>query len=325
MVDVSILIVSFNTCAILRECLHSIPASTPGLGVEIIVVDNASFDGSLDMVRAEFPAVKTLSSKENLGFGRANNLGLPEAAGRYVVMLNSDAFLAQDCLRASVRKMDANARVGLAGGQLFGRDGTMQPSSRMFPNVLRDFLTMSGLAHRFARSRFFGQGDRTWADLDQEAEVDWVPGAYSIIRRSVLEEVGFFDPDFFLYYEEVDLCRRIKQAGYKVMYWPELKIVHIGGESARQVKTLELSKSGAQLILWRMRSTLLFYRKHYGLSAAAIRWLEVGWYQMRALRNAMRSTPQAKMNSANHRQQARLMNQAWSETRGGRVSPPQPW
>jgi hypothetical protein len=107
--------------------------------------------------------------------------------------------------------MDADPTVGLAGGQLVGRDRTLHPSARMFPTLLREFLTMSGLTHQFAHSKFFGQGDRTWADPDMEAEVDCVPGAYSIIRRDVLEKIGFFDPAFFLYYKGVDLCRRIQK------------------------------------------------------------------------------------------------------------------
>jgi hypothetical protein len=184
---------------------------------------------------------------------------------------------------------------------------------------------MSSLAHRFADSKFFGQNDRTWADPQMDAEVDWVPGAYSIIRRDVLEKVGFFDPAFFLYYEEVDLCLRIQKAGSKIMYWPSIKVVHIGGESSRQVKTLEVSLSGAQLILWRMRSTLLFFRKHKSYSTAAICLLEIVWYRLRAVRKSLKRIPDNQMEAASLRKCAQLMEQAWRETDGGRVSPPQPW
>ncbi|HEY0759756.1 MAG TPA: glycosyltransferase family 2 protein [Acidisarcina sp.] len=322
---ISILIVSFNTRDILRECLQSVQAATGKLDIETIVVDNCSRDGSAAMLRADFPAVLLIESEKNLGFGGANNLAWERARGQYIVLLNSDAFLREDTLRLSLQKMAADPGVGLAGGRLVGRDGALQPSARMFPGYLRQLLTMSGLAARYPSSRFFGQPDRTWADPMKTAEVDWVPGAYSIIRADLLQRIGFFDPRFFLYYEEVDLCLRIKQAGFKVMYWPEIEVVHIGGESSRQVKSLEMSQSGAQLVLWRMRSTLLYYRKHRGWLAIGARWLEEGWYSLRALRNRLKSSEEAKAQVRNQRRLAALMTTAWKETRGGRVSPPQPW
>ena len=154
------------------------------------------------------------------------------------------------------------------------------------------------MAHRFAHSKFFGQGDRTWSDPETEAEVDWVPGAYSIIRRNVLEKIGFFDSAFFLYYEEVDLCLRIQKGGHKIMYWPSIKVVHVGGESSRQVKTLEVSRSGAQLILWRMRSALLFFRKHKSYSTSAVCLLEIIWYRLRAIRKNLKGTPDSQVEAA---------------------------
>jgi GT2 family glycosyltransferase len=190
-----------------------------------------------------------------LGFGGANNLGFKSALGRYVVLLNSDAFLTEGSLERSVAHMDARPRAGLGGGRLIGRDGSWQPSARMFPSVFSDLIVLSGLAARFPRSRFFGRTDRTWANEMEAASVDWVPGAYSIIRAEALAAAGPFDPRFFLYSEEVDLCKRIKQKGYEVWYWPDIAVVHVGGESSRQIRSLELSRSGSQLTLWRMRST----------------------------------------------------------------------
>jgi len=323
--DISILIVSFNTCAVLRECMESIVTARANLSLEVIVIDNNSRDDSVEMVEREFPWAKIIRSDTNLGFGNANNKALEAATGRYIVLLNSDAFLQPDSLTLSIAKMEANPGVGLAGGRLVGRDGALQPSARLFPNLLRQLIVMSGLASRYPRSRFFGQTDRTWADPMVEAAVDWVPGAYSIIRRDVLDIMPLFDSEFFLYYEEVDLCYRIRKAGYQVMYWPEIVVTHIGGESSRQVKTLEMSSSGAQLVLWRMRSTLLFYRKHMSLRTQAIRWIEVCWYRLRALRNRMRSSEEAAALARNQDRLAEMMQQAWSETNGGRVSPPQPW
>ncbi len=322
---ISILIVSFNTRDVLRECLASVLAATGSLDVETIIVDNCSRDGSAAMVREEFPWVKLIEARENLGFGRANNLAFEAARGRYVVLLNSDAFLCPDTLTLSLEKMEADASVGLASGRLVGRDGVLQPSARMFPSPMRQFLVISGLADKYPKSRFFGQADRTWADPMQAAEVDWVPGAYSIIPAAILHKHGFFDPRFFLYYEEVDLCLRIKTAGYKVMYWPEIKVVHVGGESSRSITTLEMSQSGAQLVLWRMRSTLLYYRKHKGSLAFAMRWLEELWCRLRAWRNQLRPGEDAKTEARNQKRHAELMGVAWRETKGGRVSPLQPW
>ncbi len=323
--DVSVIIVSLNTQAVLRECLECLARESAGLRVETIIVDNGSRDASVAMIRTEFPAVRLIESKENLGFGRANNLALTSATGRYVVLLNSDAFLTPGSLRQSVEKMDSDASIGLGGGRLIGRDGAWQPSARMFPSILTDFFVLSGFSNRYPRSRLFGRFDRTWADQAQPMEVDWVPGAFSIIRMSALEKTGFFDPRFFLYYEEVDLCRRIKAAGYSIWYWPAISVIHIGGESSRQMKTVQMSKAGSQLTLWRMRSTLLYYRKNHGAQVHLARLLETFWYSQRSLRKRFSKDPKRRASRENDELQVVLMRQAWKETDGGRTSPPQPW
>jgi GT2 family glycosyltransferase len=323
--DVSLIIVSFNTRDVLRESLQSAERERGDLSVEIFVVDNNSQDGSVEMVETEFPHVRILRSEVNLGFGAANNLALELARGRFVVLLNSDAFLCQDALRISVQYMMEHSNVGLAGGRLVGRDFEWQPSARLFPSLLSDFLVLSGLAYKFPKSRFFGRFDRTWADPLQPAEVDWVPGAFSVIRADALRKVGFFDPDFFLYSEEVDLCRRIQNAGYKIMYWPDIVVIHIGGESSRQIGPMEISSTGAQLTRWRMRSTLLYYRKHHGIEARAIKMLELAFYRFIALRNDFSRDKERKERARQSRNLARLLHQAWEDTNGGRVSPPRPW
>lgn len=323
--DVSILIVSFNTQRVLRECLESIERESVGLNVEISIVDNDSSDGSPEMIAKDFPAVHLVRSKVNLGFGAANNAALEGMRGRYIVLLNSDAFFCPNALRLSVQHMDANPKAGLGGGKLVGRDFTWQPSARMFPSITTDFYVMTGLASRFPKSRIFGSFDRTWADQSVASEVDWVPGAFSILRAEVIEQVGFFDPAFFLYSEEVDLCRRIKAAGWQIWYWPDISIIHIGGESSRQVKTLEMSSTGAQLVLWRMRSTLLYYRKHHGWKAWLAKMLELTLYRLIVIRNSFSKTPRRVARAKEHRNLIVLMKQAWKDTNGGRTSPPRPW
>jgi GT2 family glycosyltransferase len=324
--DISVLIVSFNTRDVLRECMQSVRRESESLRTQVIVVDNGSVDGSQLMVEREFPEALLIRSAVNLGFAGANNLGYRSATGRYLVLLNSDAFLAEGALLRSVRHMEETLRCGIGGGRLVGRDGSWQPSARRFPSLLDDVMVRSGLAARFPRSRFFGRFDRTWADAMEAAEVDWVPGAFSIVRGAILEKTELFDPRFFLYYEEVDLCMRMKQMGYSVWYWPDICVTHLGGESSRKISSLEMSKSGSQLTLWRMRSTLLYYRKHCGrLTAATAMILERFWYWQRFVRMRISRDPRRRETAASEKRLAAIMNQAWRETGGGKLSPVQPW
>jgi len=323
--DLSIIIVSFNTRDLLRECLTAVQKESSALHCEIFVADNASSDGSAEMVEREFPTVHLLRSEINLGFGRANNLALARARGRYFVLLNSDAFLAPGALARSIRHMDANPNCALGGGLLVGRDGARQPSARSFHSVTGDAIVLTGLAAKFPHSRIFGSFDRTWADARLSSPVDWVPGAFSILRPTALRQTGFFDPAFFLYYEEVDLCLRLKHAGYTIWYWPDVVITHIGGESSRQLKTLDFSSTASQVVLWRMRSTLLYYRKHHGTRALFAFWMERSLYSIAMLRNSFTSNPERLQRKQHFRAQRALLLQAWKDTDGGRISPPRPW
>jgi hypothetical protein len=331
--DLSVIVVSFNTRDLLRECLTSLLAecdSLPtGVKAEVLVVDNASKDGSAEMVAVEFATtctpVRLMPSSVNLGFGAANNLAFEAAEGRYLVLLNSDAFLHHCALARALELMEANPGTGVGGARLVGRDGEWQPSARQFHSLWDDFLIHSGLSYHFPHSRIFGAPDRTWADPLLPAEVDWVPGAFSILRREALVKVGLFDPVFFLYYEEVDLCRRIKDAGFSISYWPDVVVTHIGGESSRQISSLNYSETAAQVVLWRMRSTLLYYRKHHGWQAWLASWLEQGIYKLRWLRNRYSEDAARRESTREFALLGKLMQQAWQETRGGRVSPPVPW
>jgi GT2 family glycosyltransferase len=325
-IDASIVIVSFNTRDILRECLQTLQREAGQVAYETIVVDNASHDGSAEMVAGEFPAVRLVGSAVNLGFAGANNRGFALARGRYVVLLNSDAFVHAYALERAVEHMDTNPHAGLGGGLLLGRDGRWTPSARMFPSPINELLTMSGLAAKYSRSRWFGRVDRTWADPLEPAPVDWVPGAFTIIRRELLEQLGYLDERFFLYFEEVDLCRRLKVAGHQVWYWPDIVVTHIGGESAKAVRHLKMSSAGAHLTLWRMRSQLLYYRKYYGaLGAWSTTVVETGWNRLRALYNSVSSDPARSSKAQESRTEIAIMKQAWRDTLGGQICPPKPW
>lgn len=318
--QVSIVIVSFNTRDLLRECLLSLEQESAGLQREVFVVDNNSRDCSAEMVETEFPAVKLIRSSVNLGFAAANNAAFAQCAGKYIVLLNSDAFLKPQALHKAVAYMDADPTIGLGGARLVSRDGAWQPSARLFPSLVNEFLIISGLSGKYPHSRFFGRFDRTWADENVPADVDWVPGAFSIFPRQLLHTIGYFDENFFLYYEEVDLCRRIKAKGYRVRYWPDVVVIHLGGESSKTVTNVAFSKSGSQLALWRMRAGMLYYRKHHGPTLAwlAMR-LELQWHLLRAVRN--RRTAKAEQSA----RLVELVRQAWQETQAGRTCPPRPW
>ncbi|MEY4762714.1 MAG: hypothetical protein RLZZ200_2570 [Pseudomonadota bacterium] len=320
---VSVVIVSFNTREILRQCLQRLYEETGAVTFETIVVDNASRDASADMVAQDFPQVRLIRSDTNLGFAAANNLAFREVTGEYVLLLNPDAMLERGSLQSSLLHMSESPKLGMGGGCLLGREGEKQPSARMFPSLLNEFLVLSGLAAKFPDSRFFGRFDRTWDRGTQPVKVDWVPGAYAFIRRRALEEVGYFDERFFLYYEEVDLCRRFRDAGWEIWYWPDVVVRHTGGESSKTVKNVEFSSSGSQLTLWRMRSELLYYRKHHGLVIAkAASLLEQTWHRVRAWRAERRGNENKARDS---RRIVELQDRAWQETTGGLVSPPRPW
>lgn len=319
--DASLIMLSFNTRDLLRKSLSSLQAACQEVDAEIIVVDNASHDGSADMVAEEFPQVHLVRAPQNLGFAGGNNLGREKARGEYLILVNSDAFIEPNVLRRGLERMRVNPDVALSGGLLLGRDQRPEPSARLFPSPLNDLLSLTGLASRYPGSRFFGRFDRTWADPQQSAQVDWVPGAFCIIRQAALDEIGFFDERFFLYYEEVDLCRRLRKAGWTIWYWPDLQAVHWGGESSKTLSDQTLSSHGRQLTLWRMRSALLYYRKHHGFLAA---WISAGiettWHRLRMLRN--RHDPDKHNES---KAIVLMLQRAWRETMAGRVSPPRPW
>ena len=318
----SVFIVTYNSAPLLRFCLDSLRAQTLVDNFEVIVVDNASRDESVAIIQTEYPEVRLIASDVNLGFGNANNKALEIATGRYIVLLNPDAVLPADTLVSAVSLMEDNVDAGMGGGLLQDPQGNWQPSARLFPSLLNDGLTISGLAYHFSSSRFFGRFDRSWADPSTAAAVDWVPGAFAIIPRSLVEKISLFDPRFFLYYEEVDLCRRIHQAGFKVYYWPELVITHIGGASSETVDELAFSSSGKQLTLWRMRSQLLYYRKWHGLVYSwFVKALEQGWHSLRARLNRKSSPDKA----AESDRIVQLWRQAWQDTHGGLNSPKQPW
>jgi GT2 family glycosyltransferase len=252
MPDLSILIINWNTHDLLANCLEAIQQNQEGLDVEVIVVDNASTDGSQEMVQNHFPEVKLLKNQENLGFASANNQGLRKCFGRYIMLLNSDTLIQPGALPAMVSFMDLHLNVGIAGAELLNGDGSLQPSWAKFPSVLSEVL---GENFR-ARQQFETQ------DSSLAYDVDWVGGACLLIRRSTMEQVGALDERFFMYSEELDWCYRTKQLGWKICYLPGAQVVHLSGQSSRR----DSQRMKAELY----KSKLLFFCKHYGRQRAIL-------------------------------------------------------
>ncbi len=267
--DLSVIIVSWNVRELLRVCLQTI-RQEEDVHPEVVVVDSGSTDGTPEMVRAEFPEVHLIACPDNVGFPKGNNLGLGVATGRYVLLLNPDTEVQPGALATMLAYMDMHPDVGVVGPQLLNPDGTVQSSRRRFPTLatavfestwLEPFAPRTVLHHYYA------------LDLpdDQIADVDWVTGACMLVRREVIEQVGGMDEGYFMYSEELDWCRRIRQKGWRVVYLPHAQVMHHVGKSSEQAVT-------ARHINFQ-RAKLRYFRKYHGrLVAAGLRILLLGMY-----------------------------------------------
>ena len=260
-IDVSTIIVSFNTIHLIPDAVKHLRMAAQGLSHEIVFVDNASSDFSAELIGQSFSEDKLIANKTNFGFGRANNQALPFTHGRYVLLLNTDAFVAPDTLLKTVAYMDAHPNCGILGVRLEGRDGKLQPCARYFPTPWNLFLNRTGLGRFFPSVQ--SVDDMEW-DHNSIRSCDWVVGCYYLVRREVIDQIGLFDPRYFLYYEEVDHCFAAKKAGWNVVFYPFTTVVHLGGESAKSSGVV--TKSGRQLSVLQAESELLFMRKNYGFS-----------------------------------------------------------
>jgi N-acetylglucosaminyl-diphospho-decaprenol L-rhamnosyltransferase len=258
--SLSVIIVNYNTAHLLPEMFAALESASLNIKLSCIIVDNASADRSIDLLKADYSKHQLLVNKTNVGFGRANNQALPYLQTGYVLLLNTDAFLAPDTLVKTIDYMDSHVDCGVLGVRLVSRDGSLQPSCRLFPTPLNVFLARSGLSRFVPSVRLV---DDLNYDHSSDQECDWVPGCYFLIRREVIEKIGLFDPLFFLYCEEVDFCKRVKASGWKVVYYPHTSVVHIGGESARTVS--ELTSVGRQISTLQIESEMLYFRKHHGV------------------------------------------------------------
>jgi len=257
--DLSIIIVNYNTCALLQQCLASVYADlgegSNGIAAEVIVVDNASGDGSAAMVRDLYPQVRLIESGANLGYGGGANLGLKTARGRYLLLLNSDTIVLEGALRQLVAFMDAHPDVGACGPRLLDPDHSLQRSAFRFPTLAQVALDLFPIFPRLADTALNGRYRQDNPRNQQPFAVDFTLGAAFVVSRAAYERTGGFDEDFFMYAEEVDWAMRIHAAGYNFYSVPAARIVHYAGQSV---------KSAPRRMFYELhRSRALLYRKHY--------------------------------------------------------------
>lgn len=276
--ELSVIIVNWNVRDLLRRCLQSIvgsdalfiaagatgkPASRgPGWTAEVIVVDNASSDDSVAMLAREFPWVRVIANSGNAGFTRGNNQGLAVSRGQYVLFLNPDTELAAGALQQMLTYAAAQPQVGIIGPQLRYGDGSLQSSRRRFPTLATFLLESTVLQRWWPRNRVLSRYYMLDRPDDAVSEVDWVVGACMLVRRAVLDQIGGFDEGFFMYSEELDLCRRAVTAGWRVIYLPAAVVTHYEGKSSEQVVAARHKRF--------YRSRVRYVRKYHGAAAAFV-------------------------------------------------------
>ena len=254
--SIAIIIINYNTCRELQACLGSIG---PEAASQVIVVDNDSSDGSVEMVKSRYPWVSLHGNRTNLGYGAAANQAIAGCSAQYVVLLNSDTLLQTGALTALARYLDEHPQASIVGPRLVNADGTLQASCYAFPKPLDTFLENSSVAVFLGRLiRRYVPGIRrlywrTWPH-DSAAIVPWVKGAVLAMRREAFEAVGGFDESFFMYFEDADLCYRMKKAGWEIHFTPVTTIIHVGGASTDQLRT--------DMAVQLLHSTDLFYQRH---------------------------------------------------------------
>ena len=254
--DISIIIVSWNTRLLLKDCLTSIYTKAGDLNYEVIVVDNGSADSSAEMVKKDFPQVNIIENSENLGFARANNIGIWSSKGRYICLINSDVTILDDCISRLVSFMEGHPAVGMAGPKILNHDRSIQHSCCHFPSIWNNLCQSLGLNHLFPKSAFFSYWIMDYWSYDSIRSVDALNGCFWIVRRKALAEVGLLDEEFFIYGEDLDWCRRFHDAGWDVAFYPDAEAIHLGGASS--------ANAPVRFYLEMQKADLKYWRKHHG-------------------------------------------------------------
>lgn len=254
---VSICIVNFQAKAFLRKCLHSIDENTHGQLYEVIVSDNGSTDGSVEMLREEFPEVKVLTHSQNQGFSKPMNKAMQVAQGKYVLLLNPDTLVHEGAIGKLAAFLEENPKVGIVGPKVLNPDGTLQkPCRRSEARPWDVFAYFLGLSKLFPKNPKFSGYFMGYMDEDVVHEVHGVSGSCMLIRREVIDQIGYLDEQFFAYQEDADYCLRARKAGWKVYYYPKAEIIHFGGMGGSKIQPWR------SVIAWH-KSYYLYYRKHF--------------------------------------------------------------
>lgn len=254
--DLSIIIVNYNTRELTLQCLQSVFASSTVYGYEVILVDNASTDGLVAETEQRFPQVRIIVNDQNLGFSKANNQGINVALGRYILLLNSDTVIQPDSLQTMLRFMDEHPEVGVSGCKIVLTDGSLDKAcKRGFPTPSASFYYAFGFSKLFPSVPRFNQYQLGYLDPNQEYPIDCLVGAFMLVRKAAIDQVGMLDEDFFMYGEDIDWCYRIKQGGWVNYYYPRTSIIHYKGASSR--------RKPFKIIYEFHRAMILFHRKHY--------------------------------------------------------------
>lgn len=267
--EVSIIILSYNTKSLLRSCLQSVNRSEKHFAFEIIVVDNASSDGSPQMVKKQFPWVKLILSDKNLGFAGGNNLGLKQAKGEYILFLNSDTEITREAVKKMVNFFEQNQKIGASSPKAMLFTGGIDPDChRGFPTPWASFCYFLGFERLFPKSRLFGQYHKFYLDLEKPHEIDAGFGTFMFVRRKALKEAGNWDEKYFFYGEDLDLFYRIKKAGWKIMFYPEVLVRHHkGGSSGLRKESRGVTKASREIRVKTARASIrameIFYKKFY--------------------------------------------------------------
>ncbi len=277
-VDLTVVMVSYNTKELLKRSLKSIYENVKKISFEIIVVDNGSSDNSVKVIRREFPQVKLIENRENLGFARANNQAInKQSRARYFLLINPDTSFRANSAYEMIKFMDDHPQVGILGCKILNTDGTIQPSNSGFPNLFTEFLRVFQLKRLIPGVRLRKKIGEKWSgmlgstlreyfrvywDSERIREVDWVTGACLLVRRKAMEDVGLLDEDFFMYYEDADWCYRMREKGWKTFYFPSFEVVHYVGKSD--------SRFNPRTFIERHKSMYHYFRKHKGKKAVSL-------------------------------------------------------
>lgn len=270
MKDLSIIIVSYNTADITVAAIQSVIDTVKKISYEIIVVDNNSTDGSVEAIKKlKSSRVNMIENEENYGFSKANNIGVKQATGRYVLFLNSDTVVHEKTLDGMVEWMDQNQKVGAATCKLVMPNGKLDDAShRGFPTPLRSLFHFTGIASIFPRSQFFNGYHLGWKDIDKTHEIEALVGAFMLTRREAGEEVGWWDEDYFWYGEDLDFCYKLREKGWKIFYVPEFTTLHYKGASGglkKESKKITTASKATKIKATNARfdAMKIFYKKHY--------------------------------------------------------------